>query len=169
MIWNYGKSEFPTDPGTFKVIFYSWFYFIEDIRYLLPLIILKTRKINKVLFIIGPCIQNPVKHLRPSVLRKQLTAKSCELFSKNAPSQMFGRVLYTPLLMIIKKEGNISVNIVLKYYFQDIFRKRTTLFYLKQDITNSTNSYFILGTFWTCFFSPFSSFNHEKIKFQGLK
>ena len=161
MIWNYGKSEFPTDPGTFKVIFYSWFYFIEDIRYLLPLIILKTRKINKVLFIIGPCIQNPVKHLRPSVLRKQLTAKSCELFSQNAPSQMFGRVLYTPLLMVIKKGGEhiseYSAKILFSGYLQE------------KNYTNSTNSYFILGTFWTCFFSPFSSFNHEKIKFQGLK
>ena len=29
-------------------------------------------------------------------------------------------------------------------------------------------SYFILATFPTCFFSPFSSFNNEKIKLQVL-
>ena len=83
---------------------------------------------------------------------------------------MFGRVLNTPLFMIIKKkEGNISMNIVSKYLFQDIFRKRTVIFYLKQDITNSTNPYFVLATFLKCFFSPFLSFNDEKIKLQGLQ
>ena len=33
------------------------------------------------------------KHLRRSFLRKQLTAKSCELFSQNTPSLMFDSVL----------------------------------------------------------------------------
>ena len=39
----------------------------------------------------------------------------------------------------------------------------------KRITTNLTNPYFILATFRTCFFSPFSSFNDEKIKLQGLK
>ena len=34
---------------------------------------------------------------------------------------------------------------------------------------NSTNSYLILAMFLMCFFSPFSSFNDEKIKLQLLQ
>ena len=43
------------------------------------------------------CIKNPVKHLRYSVMQKQFTSKSHELFSQNAPFFMFDRVLNTPL------------------------------------------------------------------------
>ena len=41
--------------------------------------------------------QNPVKHLRWSVLQKTLTAFSHYPFLQNAPSYMFDRVLNTPL------------------------------------------------------------------------
>ena len=37
-------------------------------------------------------------------------------------------------------------------------------FKVKRITTNPANPYFILATFRTCFFSPFSSFNDEKIK-----
>ena len=40
---------------------------------------------------------------------------------------------------------------------------------VKRITINSTNPYFILVAFWTCFFSLFSSFNDEKIKLQGLQ
>ena len=39
----------------------------------------------------------------------------------------------------------------------------------KKIITNLTIPYFILVTFQTCFFSPFSSFNDEKRKVQVLQ
>ena len=41
--------------------------------------------------------------------------------------------------------------------------KFSVLFRVKRITTNSTNPYFILATFWACFFSPFSSFNDEKL------
>ena len=39
----------------------------------------------------------------------------------------------------------------------------------KKVTTNLTNPYFILVSFRTCFFSPFSSFNGKKIKLQVLQ
>ena len=48
----------------------------------------------------GKRYRNTVKSLRCSILRKQLTAFSRELFSQNAPSQIFDRVLITLLLGI---------------------------------------------------------------------
>ena len=42
-------------------------------------------------------IQNPVRHLRWRLLRKQLTAERCELLLQKAPSQMFSQVLNTSL------------------------------------------------------------------------
>ena len=47
-------------------------------------------------------IQNPVKHLRWSVLQKWLTSFSRQLFLQNAPFQMFDRVLKTFLLSTVK-------------------------------------------------------------------
>ena len=43
--------------------------------------------------------QNPVKHLKWSVLRKQLAVKNRELFSQNATSQMFDRIPNTPTVL----------------------------------------------------------------------
>ena len=37
MIWNSGESGFPTNPTKFKVIFYSWFYFVEDLKILVAI------------------------------------------------------------------------------------------------------------------------------------
>ena len=45
-------------------------------------------------------IQNSVKGLRWSILQTQLTGFNGKLFSKNASSQMFDRVLNTPLRSI---------------------------------------------------------------------
>ena len=44
-------------------------------------------------------IQNPVKHLRWSFLKKQLTAESHLLFFQKAPSCVFDWVLHTPLVI----------------------------------------------------------------------
>ena len=41
--------------------------------------------------------------------------------------------------------------------------------FVKSITTNLTNPYFISATFRTCFFTPFSSFNDEKIKLQVLQ
>ena len=38
----------------------------------------------------------------------------------------------------------------------------------KRIATNSTNPLFIIATFWTCFFSPFSSFNDEKLSYKDF-
>ena len=46
-------------------------------------------------------IQNLERHLRWSVLRKQLMAKFRQLFSQNRPSQMFDRVLNIALCSFI--------------------------------------------------------------------
>ena len=45
-------------------------------------------------------IQNPIKHLRWSVLQKYLLNISRELFLQNASSQIFNRVLNTPGLPV---------------------------------------------------------------------
>ena len=39
----------------------------------------------------------PLRHLRWSVLRNELTAESCEILSRNAPFYMLGSVLNAPL------------------------------------------------------------------------
>ena len=46
-------------------------------------------------------IQNPIRDLRWSVLRKQLTAFSCQLFSQDATSQMVDRVLNTSFALTV--------------------------------------------------------------------
>ena len=65
-------------------------------------------------------VQNPVKHLRWSVLQKWLIAKIRYIFSQNAPFLMFGRVLDTPIyfmaiwwrkIWIIENNNNILLEV----------------------------------------------------------
>ena len=60
-------------------------------------------KCQKLFLPIQRLIQGPVKHQRWNVLKKQLTAFSRQLFSQSTPSQIFVRVLNTPLSFFGKK------------------------------------------------------------------
>ena len=98
------------------------------------------------------CIQNPVKHLRWILLRKQLTTKSHQLFSQKtssqiAPSQIFKWVLKTPLsivhiyLSIISIFHNRFISFKVGWYGQDSFSvfsfKKVTLFRFSEVCTFS--------------------------------
>ena len=49
-------------------------------------------------------IQNPVKHVRWSLLQKYLTAESHKLFVKKSPFLMFDSVLNTPVHTMISPQ-----------------------------------------------------------------
>ena len=53
---------------------------------------------------------------RSVFLRKQLAGESCHCFSKNVPSQMFGKVLNTPPKMILQSILNKDCN--LEFYIE---------------------------------------------------
>ena len=55
----------------------------------------------------------PVKHLRRSILRKQLAAFSQQLLMQNAPYSIFDTVLNTPLLSIIPRKVQIEIVLIL--------------------------------------------------------
>ena len=70
-------------------------------------------------------IQNPLKHARWRFLRKQLPAFSFKLFSQNALSKMFGKILNLPL-QPARTCGKISIlNLPLQPLM--IFTKRLIL------------------------------------------
>ena len=87
-------------------------------------------------------IQNPVKHLKWSILQKQLTAK---IVSQKASSEMFDRALNTPLSDVSRalQSGRIYVN----------YQKRNLLWI---NFMNLIQSYDISEDIWEKIF-PLSS------------
>ena len=96
-------------------------------------------------------IWNPFKHLRWSMLRKQLTAFSRQLFLQDAPCQMFDRVLNTPQLDI----NNFTK--VMEIYYETVvvstYLKILLLLYLGafQIMAESHVSRFLMKMLWHFF------------------
>ena len=96
-------------------------------------------------------IWNSFKHLRWSMLRKQLTAFSRQLFLQGAPSQMFDRVLNTSQLDI----NNFTK--VMEIYYETVvvltYLKILLLLYLGafQIIAESHVSRFLMKMLWHFF------------------
>ena len=96
-------------------------------------------------------IWNSLKHLRWSMLRKQLTAFSRQLFLQGAPSQMFDRVLNTPQLDI----NNFTK--VMEIYYETVvvstYLKILLLLYLGafQIMAESHVSRFLMKMLWHFF------------------
>ena len=83
-------------------------------------------------------IRNPIRDLRWSVLLKYLTGKSRQLFSQIAPSQMFDRVLNTPLSTVSMSQYQRSNQDLTKHQSQDILPNFWRLtFFAKRSIMNN--------------------------------
>ena len=68
-----------------------------------------------------------------------------------------------------ESNGDRNKNLLVKDYLNEIKPYLRDIMIKKKRITtNLTYLYFIEAAFRTCFFSPFSSFNNENLKLQGL-
>ena len=82
------------------------------------------------------CIQNPVKHLRWSYLRKYLIAESRELFQQKVPSSMFNQVLNTPGEIFFKV-------IILKVFSSTAKTSRKTMLFNQTPKLNISSAMFV--------------------------